>query len=234
MGSLVPAKGVEVLLAAVARLADAELVLVGSGPRGSLRRVERLAARLRLGNRVVVRGPLPPASVAGEMARASVLALPSFMETSPNVVSEAMCAGLPVVATRVGGIPDMVTHGETGWLVRPGDAADLAAGLDRVLADAEAARRMAARARAVALVRHDAGSVAGRTRAAYAAVLQGDSEGMMLRMHVVFHRSHACSTGWTRDDGGQRQPPVRLERTTAGKSRNFILPVSMTWFPQGV
>ena len=62
-----------------------------------------------------------------------------------------------------GGIPDMVTHGETGWLVRPGDAAELAAGLDRVLADAEAARRMAARARAVALIRHDAGSVAGRT-----------------------------------------------------------------------
>jgi glycosyltransferase involved in cell wall biosynthesis len=64
-----------------------------------------------------------------------------------RVVVEALCRGRPVVATRVGGIPDLVRDGENGLLVEPGDTAALAEALVRILGDRELAERLAARAR---------------------------------------------------------------------------------------
>ena len=67
--------------------------------------------------------------------QASLFVLSSVHEALPNVVLEAMAAGLPVVATRVGGLPELVAPGETGWLVPPRDPAALAAALSQLLAD---------------------------------------------------------------------------------------------------
>jgi glycosyltransferase involved in cell wall biosynthesis len=77
------------------------------------------------------------------------LALPSFSEGMPNVLLEAFAYGTPVVATRVGGVPDMLSDGDSGWLVSPGDAEGLAFALVEALADASEARRRAARARSI-------------------------------------------------------------------------------------
>jgi glycosyltransferase involved in cell wall biosynthesis len=69
-----------------------------------------------------------------------LLVLSSRTEALPNVVLEAMAAGLPVAATAVGGVPEMVTPGRTGWLAKPADPAALAAALARLLGDPEQCR----------------------------------------------------------------------------------------------
>ena len=101
---------------------------------------------------------LPPRSpeYLEVFAAADVLALPTLADTFGWVLVEAMAAGLPVVATRVAALPDVVTHGATGLLVEPGDVAGLAAALGRLAADRELRLRMGAAARADALKRFDA------------------------------------------------------------------------------
>jgi glycosyltransferase involved in cell wall biosynthesis len=69
------------------------------------------------------------------LAESDVFVLPSRSEAAPNGIIEAMGAGLPVVATDVGGIPELVEHGTTGVLVRPGDATALAGALQQLIAD---------------------------------------------------------------------------------------------------
>ena len=71
------------------------------------------------------------------MAAADLLVLPSLSEGRPNVVREAQACGLPVVATRVGGTPELINDGETGLLVDSGDARSLALAIARLLADGD-------------------------------------------------------------------------------------------------
>jgi glycosyltransferase involved in cell wall biosynthesis len=77
------------------------------------------------------------------------MVLPSFTEGMPNVLLEAFAYGTPVVATRVGAVPDMVAEARSGWLVPAGDAAALAAALVEALEDRSEARGRADRARIV-------------------------------------------------------------------------------------
>jgi glycosyltransferase involved in cell wall biosynthesis len=74
--------------------------------------------------------------------QACFLVLSSRTEALPNVILEAMASGLPVVATRVGGVPELVDHGRTGWLVDAGDASGLAAAMSQALADPDARQVM--------------------------------------------------------------------------------------------
>ena len=125
VGRLVAGKGFDVAAAAVAQLPDdVQLVLVGDGPARPA-----IAAH---GPRVRFLGALPPDRVAVAYRAADVLVLPSEREGWPNVVTEALASGLPVVATRVGGIPeilgDPVAPG-CGAMVAPRDVAGLAAAL---------------------------------------------------------------------------------------------------------
>jgi glycosyltransferase involved in cell wall biosynthesis len=148
---MVPEKDHDTLLAAFHLLApahpEAELWLVGDGPR--LAEVKDLARRLLPGDRVKflpTREDLRPL-----LQQASLLVLSSQTEALPNVVLEAMAAGLPVVATRVGGVPELVEINRTGWLVNPGDAPALAAALSQAASDPDASQAMgkAGRERAV-------------------------------------------------------------------------------------
>lgn len=82
------------------------------------------------------------------LSSSSVFVLSSSSEALPVSVLEAMAAGLPVVATRVGGVPELVVDGETGFLVPPSDAAALAAALQRLLDDPELRARLGAAGRA--------------------------------------------------------------------------------------
>lgn len=123
---------------------DFKLVIAGDGPERE--RAESAAAAAGVADRVVFAGHTN--DVRPFYALADVLALPSHSEGSPLVLLEAMAAGLPVVATRVGGVPEIVADGESALLVEPRDARSLAAALARALADEGLSRALAANASA--------------------------------------------------------------------------------------
>src|SRR5205814_5050287 len=109
----------------------AHFALVGDGPERAA--LQRRMAELDLGGHVTLLGTRY--DVPAILARAHAACLPSLAEGLPNAVMEAMAAGLPVVATSVGGAPELVIPGETGLLAPPGAAAELAEALLEVLAD---------------------------------------------------------------------------------------------------
>lgn len=133
VGNVIEAKGVVELIDALARMhtADTRLVMIGDGAAEA--RVDERVAALGLDARVMRPGRLPHHQLVRWMCAADVLVLPSHGEGVPNVVLEAMACGRPVVATEVGGIPEVLPD-SAGLLVPPGDPARLAAALDRVLA----------------------------------------------------------------------------------------------------
>ncbi|HZN16054.1 MAG TPA: glycosyltransferase family 4 protein [Acidimicrobiales bacterium] len=157
-------KGLDVLIAATPEILSAvpgaNVVIIGEG--GLLTELLAQAAALGVGDAVRLIGPINPAADA--LAAADVVAIPSRWESGPLVLSEAMLLGRPIVATPVGIVTDLVTDGETGWLVPIDDPGALAHALIAALRDpVEAARRAAAgqvRARAadgedrVSLVEH--------------------------------------------------------------------------------
>lgn len=141
-GRLAPVKGLDGLLEAWSRISpgfpDARLLLLGEGPlRASL---EKAAARLGIGGTVHLGGRVDDVQ---EFLRASDLfVLSSLVEGLPNSLLEAMATGVPVVATRVGGVPDVVEDGNNGILVGAGDPAGLGDGIARLLADRPLRERM--------------------------------------------------------------------------------------------
>jgi glycogen(starch) synthase len=147
VGRLAPQKGVHTLVAAVCLLEDpnAQILLVGDGPeRPSL---EREVRRLGLEGRVHLLGFVPHDRLPAVLTHADLLVLPSLYEELGTVLLEAMWAGLPVVASKTGGIPDVVTDGVNGLLVPPSDAEALARAIDRALTNTHLARRLGAAAR---------------------------------------------------------------------------------------
>lgn len=147
VGRLVELKGHAYLIEALARVraahAGAVLAIAGDGPlRADL---AARAAALGIQDHVRLLGNL--ADVRPAYQAADVFAHSSTIEGLPLVVIEAMAHGLPVVATRVGGVPEAVVEGRTGWLVPPRDADALAARLTALLADRPAAVAMGVLAR---------------------------------------------------------------------------------------
>lgn len=132
VGRLAPEKGFDVLLGAMGRLVaggtDVHLEVVGAGPQQE--HLARLA--LPLGARVRWLGPLPRQELDARLAAAHALVAPSRREGLGLVALEALAQGRPVVASRVGGLPEAVVDGEDGLLVPPGDPAALAAALARL------------------------------------------------------------------------------------------------------
>lgn len=130
VGRLVSAKGFDVAVRAVRELQDTLLILVGDGPERS-----RLAALG--GDHIRLLGALPPDEVAMAYQAADAFVLPSHREGWPNVVTEALASGLPIVATPVGGIPQILggEHPDPvlGTLVPVGDTAGFTAALQLVL-----------------------------------------------------------------------------------------------------
>lgn len=142
VGALERTKDIERLTEAWPLVLDtipgARLVVVGRGPQVDL--IERL--RDDYPRRVEHVPYLPPAAVAERLDRATCLVLPSRSEGLGRVILEAFARGRPVIATRVGGIPDIVDDGKTGLLVEPGDTRQLAAALAALLSDRERAERL--------------------------------------------------------------------------------------------
>jgi glycosyltransferase involved in cell wall biosynthesis len=143
VGRLRIRKGVEVLLEAFrelrGRVPGAVLRIAGDGEHRAA--LERKADGLGLGSAVTFLGTRDGSQVRALLAGAAALVVPSIYEGMPLVVLEAMERGVPVVASAVSGIPEVVVGGETGWLVPPEDLQALARALEEVLADAPEARR---------------------------------------------------------------------------------------------
>ncbi|QHQ34075.1 glycosyltransferase family 4 protein [Algicella marina] len=144
IGRLAAVKGVPVLLEALRDVPELELVLIGDGPE---RRALEAEAR-ELGGRVKFLGYQSQDAVAEALAEADMLVLPSFAEGVPVVLMEAMAAGLPVVTSRVAGIPELVEDKVSGLLVPPGDTAALAEALTTLVEDAGLRREMGEAGRA--------------------------------------------------------------------------------------
>jgi len=143
VGRLAEVKGQRTLIDALAQLPGVRALLVGEDlEQGGAYRaeLEREAERRGVSERVELTGYRADAPAL--MGRAAVVALPSTTEGLPIVLLEAMARRRPVVATPVGGVPELVVPGETGLLVPPGDAGALADALRTLLDDPELARRL--------------------------------------------------------------------------------------------
>ncbi len=144
VGRLVEEKGIETLLATWSRLSvKPKLKIIGDGPLAAA--VANAAATIR---EIEWLGPRSKEEVSGAMAEASVLILPStWYEGFPLVVAEAFAAGLPIIASRIGGLAEVVSDGRTGWLVSPGDPDELSNAVSRVFSRPQELQAMRLRAR---------------------------------------------------------------------------------------
>jgi glycosyltransferase involved in cell wall biosynthesis len=148
-GRLEPYKGHHVLLRAIAALErPTRCVIVGEGPQR--RRLEQLARELGIADRVEFTGPVPQSRLAEIYAGADLFVLASVIlersgkrDVIPNVLAEAMAMRMPVVATDISGIGELISDGVTGRLVPPNDPRALAAVIDELLADEPQRRRLA-------------------------------------------------------------------------------------------
>jgi glycosyltransferase involved in cell wall biosynthesis len=114
-------------------------------------------------------GSLDSGQVRSQLAEASIFVLPSHAEGQPIAILEAMAAGVPVVATTVGAIPDVVIDAECGLLIEPGQPGELADALDRLITDKSERVRLGEAARRRALERHDLDTLARRLLQLYRA-----------------------------------------------------------------
>ena len=167
-----PRKNTLTLIEAFAKLIsggiDAELRLAGSVVEARYGRLveERIRAH-RLKDRVVLLGRIGTEQVLQGLAAASIFALVSLEENSPMGIEEAMAARVPVVTSNRCGMPYMVRHGETGFLVNPNDPEDIARRMKQLLQDDALRERMGDKARLIAQDRFHPEVVARRTREVY-------------------------------------------------------------------
>lgn len=151
VGRLDPVKGVPLLLEAFVavreRHPDARLTIVGDGAKRA--DAEQQARARGLGDIVTFAGYKTQAEVAELLEVSDLLVLPSFAEGVPVVLMEAMASRIPVIASRVAGVQELVRDGETGYTVPPGDVATLSDRISHLLADPDLCRRMGEAGRAV-------------------------------------------------------------------------------------
>jgi glycosyltransferase involved in cell wall biosynthesis len=173
-GRIANGKGLVELLRAVAlnQATVTKVVLAGSAPDPAYADfVRKEAELLGLTGRVEFAGLLDEPSLLEEFALAEALVLPSYQETAPMVIQQAMAAGLAVLATNVGGVPFQIQHDVMGLLFGAGDVAQLAGLLGRLGDDPSLSRRLGEAAKIAAVARYDASTVARATIAVYQSIL---------------------------------------------------------------
>ncbi|MFE0021119.1 glycosyltransferase [Amycolatopsis sp. NPDC059021] len=179
VGRLVPRKGFDDVIAALARLPGTELVLAGGPEKGSLardpeaRRLRALAGRLGVGERVLMPGRVSRADMPALLRSADVVVCAPWHEPFGIVPLEAMACGIPVVAAAVGGLTDTVVDGVTGALVPPRDPRALATTLRELLAEPALAHAYGAAGNDRVRARYSWDRVAADTLRAYEKIQPG-------------------------------------------------------------
>lgn len=177
-GRLVPEKGIDILVQAFARLAphhaQSSLVVIGDGPERA--HLICLAQRLGVGERVSFTGKLSPEATLAILRRARAVCVPSLWEEPFGMVAaEAQMHGVAVVASRCGGLAEIVADGETGYLVPPGDPESLAARLDLLLSDRAHAHALGVRGHARAAMKFELHGFASRMESLYMESVYADA-----------------------------------------------------------
>nr|WP_281722554.1 glycosyltransferase family 4 protein [Nitrosomonas nitrosa] len=172
VGRVSERKNVEGLLGAFAEIrkscAGATLRIAGEpDDMKYFQRCMAIVQRSGLDSAVKFLGAVDRPSLLRELSRAACLALISKQETAPMIVEEAMAAGVPVVASRICGLPYMVEDGETGYLVDPASNREIVRALTEIITSQSLASRMGQRARGIALNRFHANAVAAKTLVVY-------------------------------------------------------------------
>jgi glycosyltransferase involved in cell wall biosynthesis len=173
VGQLQPAKGVHVLLDAMAMLKSrgrrVRLTLVGDGPYAAALR-ERA---LHLGVEVRFTGRLGQADVTQVYLQSDAFVLASFAEGVPVVLMEAMRHGLPCIATRITGVPELIREGIDGLLVTPSDVEEMADAIAAIIDDSSLARRLGASGRERVRTHYNLSSNARTLGAVFSAKMRG-------------------------------------------------------------
>jgi glycosyltransferase involved in cell wall biosynthesis len=161
----------------------ASLLIAGPGSSGDL--VRRWHATLRYPERVHVVGQVLPAEMAGHLRAADAVLVPSFEEGLPNVCMEAGACGRAVFGSAVGGIPDVIVHGETGLVIPAGDVRAWSDALVSYARQGESLREMGQRARARVQQCFDSRDYGARVLTVYEAALKSQSSGRRLTSSLV-------------------------------------------------
>ncbi len=178
-GRVIPRKGVLELVKAVAAIPGSlqpRLVVAGAlTDRTYADAVRKAISDTNTGDRFELKGHLGEAQLLREFETAQALVLPSYQETAPMVIQQAMASGIPVVASRICGIPYQVEEGMSGFLVEPGDVEELRDQLTKLIADPELAAKFGENARSTASRSYVASAVASATVEAYRSTLAGEA-----------------------------------------------------------
>lgn len=157
VGRLVGVKGYHLLLEAIAKLCergrDVRLTLVGHGP--DRKELEEQAQRLGIAGRVVFAGEKNQDQLRQSYANSDLCILSSFAEGVPVVLIEAMATGVPCVAPRIAGIPELIRHGVDGLLFTPSNLAELTLSIEQILDAPELRRKMSKSSREKISERYD-------------------------------------------------------------------------------
>jgi len=177
IGSVLPEKGIEELIDSMTLLKDdfplLRLKIIGPNNSKYVREVlQNRIYSLELENHIKFCGFKSSEEIANEFSSSLMLVLPSYMDTSPNVIAEAMVAGVPVIASRVGGIPFMIREGETGTLVTPKSSKALAERIRYLLTHPQKRELMAKHAMQVARQLHHPTSIVPKLIMAYEKTIQ--------------------------------------------------------------
>ena len=177
-GTIYPRKGIDVLIRAAAILRDRGVdfrahVAGGISDRPHHDMLHGMVQDMNLQDKVIFRGFLSEDELTRDFAESYLVVLPSFAETSPMTVQQAMAAGKPVVGTNVGGIPYLVEDGVHGRLVNAGDHEALANALQEVLEDPVRRAEMGRLAKQEAIARFSAHKVGDQMMEIYSKFLEG-------------------------------------------------------------
>lgn len=175
LGRLYALKGIKELILAAAELPrpqQTRIILGGSlADANYVAELRNLAERKNLSKSLTICGILSFTDVLDQLSRCTCLVLPSYQETAPMVIQEAMAAGVPVIASEIGGIPYQVIDKKTGFLIAPGDVGALADRLSILNADSSLRQEMGLAARQKAQSEYRAEIVAKKTFDVYETVV---------------------------------------------------------------
>jgi radical SAM protein with 4Fe4S-binding SPASM domain len=200
-------------LGKVSRLRRGDVRFVFAGQGGELERLRAMSRELRIADRVHFVGHVQ--DVPGLLAASDLFCYPSLADGMPNAVVEALAMGLPVIASAVGGVPELIADGESGLLVTPQDVRQLTQSITRLLDDEPLASRLGARAALSVRAQLDFNSCCEAWEAAVAAE------------HDAFQQANAASPPAQQQQQQQQQPQQPQQRRRPPDAVAQVLPVML-------
>ncbi len=180
VGSIMKRKGIEDLIQSINKLKvsfpDIRLKVIGSGTKKYTDYLKQIVEKKALLSNVFWLGARSPIEIASELSKSTLFVLPSLMDNSPNCLAEAMAVGVPCIATKVGGIPSMVTDKIDGMLFEKHDVNKLVDIIQLLVRDKELQKKLSVNAKAKAFQRNYPPNVAEKYIEVYKSLVNGSSK----------------------------------------------------------